>query len=275
VHVLDEQQQPVALGAIGELYIGGAGVARGYIGRPDLTAERFLPNPFGPGRLYRTGDLARWRSDGELDWLGRLDQQIKLRGYRIEPAEIEAVLCQHPQVSQAVVSAHEVTPGETRLVAHLVTHGAGPSTADLRAFVRERLPEYMVPTSYFTLSTLPLTPNGKLDRAALPLSATPLSSPTDDYQPPRGPFEQRLATMMAELLGVATVSINDNFFEMGGHSLLGAQLIARIRDAFSVEVPLRLVFESPTVGELSAEIERLVIARIAALTDAEAERLSR
>jgi amino acid adenylation domain-containing protein len=259
VWVADARGALVPRGAAGELWIGGASLARGYLARPALTAERFLPDPWSgePGaRLYRTGDLVRSRADGQLEFLGRIDHQIKLRGFRIEPGEIEAALRAHPGVSEAAVA---VLPPQ-RLVAYVVVAGDAGDTAPgaLRDFLRERLPAYMVPAAYVVLPALPLTPNGKLDRKALPdpggsgdpgqESAVPV--------PPRTPAEERVAGIFAAVLGVERVGVADDFFALGGHSLLAAQMASRVGAAFGVELPVRTVFDMPTVEGLAAWAER-------------------
>ena len=245
------------IGVAGELYLGGAGLARGYLHRPELTAERFIPHPFSevPGeRLYRTGDLARYRPDGNLEFLGRLDHQVKVRGFRIELGEIEAVLGRHPGVQEAVVLAREDSPGEKRLVAYVVAQeGPAPSGSELRGFLRERLPEYMVPSAFVGLPALPLTPNGKVDRKALP--APEGRGVAEGYVPPCTPTEELLAGIWAEVLRQERVGRQDNFFALGGHSLVAIRVVSRVRDTFGVELPVRCVFESPTVAELSAAVE--------------------
>jgi amino acid adenylation domain-containing protein/non-ribosomal peptide synthase protein (TIGR01720 family) len=267
VYLLDEALRLVPLGAPGELFIGGVGVARGYLSRPDLTAERFIPDAFGtePGRrLYRTGDLARWREDGVLEFLGRGDAQVKLRGYRIELAEVESHLLAHPQVRQAVALVREDAPGDKRLVAYVVPasgegEGATASeldTAALRAFIQQRLPEFMVPSAFVVMDRLPLTPNDKVDRKALP-APEQVSRPACSYEAPRSELEQQLASICGELLRVEQVGLHDNFFELGGHSLLATRLVARIRVAFDVELPLRALFEAPTVAGLALNILQL------------------
>ncbi|HEV2583249.1 MAG TPA: amino acid adenylation domain-containing protein, partial [Ktedonobacteraceae bacterium] len=255
IYLLDNYGQPVPLGAVGEIHIGGAGVARGYLNRPELTAERFLLDPFSsvPGaRMYKTGDLARYLPDGNLEFLGRNDQQVKIRGFRIELGEIEARLAEHPTVHEATVVAREDTPGDKRLVAYVVAAENAESdlAAILRTHLSARLPEYMVPAAYVRLDALPLTPNGKLDRKALP-------APEGDayarqaYAPPQGEIEQTLATLWAELLGIERISRHDNFFELGGHSLLAVQLMERLR-RLGLGAEVRTLFATPTLAELAA-----------------------
>ncbi|RKH09839.1 amino acid adenylation domain-containing protein [Corallococcus sp. CA053C] len=257
LYVLDARLGPVPDGVAGELYIGGEGVVRGYRGRPALTAERFVPDPFSgrPGaRLYRTGDLARWKADGTLEFLGRVDFQVKLRGFRIELGEIETVLTRHPSVRAAVAVVREDVPGDKRLVAYVASpSGSGGPTLDtaaLRAHLRDSLPEYMVPAAIVVLETLPLTPNGKVDRKALPTPQGLVSEAR--YVAPRTPTEARVAVLFAELLRVERISAEDSFFELGGHSLLAMQLVSRLRAAFGREVPLRRLFDSPTVVGVAA-----------------------
>jgi amino acid adenylation domain-containing protein len=270
IYVLDPEMQLLPVGVGGELYVGGAGVGRGYIGRPDLTAERFVPDPFGGAsgaRLYRTGDLVRWRGDGTLEFLGRLDHQVKLRGFRIELGEIEAVLREHRALRDAAVLLREDSPGDRRLVAYVVPceetaagesesgRGAGlPLGRELRRWVAQRLPDYMVPSAFVALDRLPLTPNGKLDRGALPATDGRRAEDGDQYVAPRTPLERELAELWAELLKVERVGVYDNFFELGGHSLLATRLVARIRAACRVELPLRALFEAPTIDGLAAAI---------------------
>ena len=258
MYVLDARYRPVPAGVVGELYIGGAGLARGYLNRPGLTAERFLPDPVGNepgGRLYRTGDLARWLPDGRLECLGRIDHQVKVRGHRIELGEIEAILAKHPGVRQAAVVAREDTPGDRRLVAYLV--GDVPEVGELRSWLRRALPEYMVPALYHVLDALPLTPNGKVDRSALPAPEPVERDLGRSLVPPRGPIEEAVAPIWAEVLGqpASRVGIHESFFDLGGHSLLAAQLMSRLRDLFGVELPLRTLFEDPTVAGVARWIE--------------------
>ncbi len=256
-NVLDELLQPVPKGVVGELYLGGAGLARGYFARPDLTAERFIPNPFdsaGGTRLYRTGDLARYLENGQLEFLGRADHQVKIHGFRIELGEIETVLRGHPGVFEAVTIAREDTPGDRRLVAYTVPkEGYEHSVAELRSHLRERLPAYMVPTAFVLLEALPLTPNGKVNRGALPAPEARSSSKANVT--PATATEKKLADIWTELLNIEHVSVNDDFFEMGGHSLLAARLTSRVWQAFDVELSLRSVFTTPTISGLAALIE--------------------
>ncbi|HKV10347.1 MAG TPA: amino acid adenylation domain-containing protein, partial [Thermoanaerobaculia bacterium] len=256
--LLDRWGRPVAIGVPGELHAGGDGLSRGYLGQPGLTAERFVPDPLGEpgGRLYRTGDLARFRPDGTIEFLGRIDQQVKIRGFRVEPGEIEATLAAHEAVGEALVAARPDPAGGRRLVAWIVPRpGAGaPSAADLRAFLRDCLPEPMIPAAWVFLSALPLTPNGKVDRRALP-------EPGDDRpeageaSAPRTATEEVLAGIWAEALGLSSVGTHDSFFDLGGHSLLATKVVSRLRSVFGVELPLRLLFEAPTVSAFAAAVD--------------------
>jgi len=268
-YVLDARMQPVPIGVAGELYIGGAGLARGYLLRPDLTAERFVPNPFTSGeRLYRTGDLVRWCADGELDYLGRLDTQVKLRGFRIELGEIEAALLSQEGVAQAVVVAREEGAAR-RLVAYVVPYrNASADIGELRRTLQQTLPDYMVPAAIMRLDRLPLTPNGKLDRNALP---APDRHRDADHQPPRNPVETVLAGLFAEVLGLDRVGIHDNFFELGGHSLLAMQFVSQVRAALGVTLPVREIFMGPTVAEVAVHAEEALAGEIESMTTEELE----
>ena len=255
IYILNPFLHPVAIGVKGELCIGGAGVARGYLNRPELTAEKFLPDPFSavPGaRMYKTGDLARYRPDGNIEFLGRADDQVKLRGFRIELGEIEAALGQHPAVRETAVLAREDASGEQRLVAYVVGNFVSD---ELRRFLKTKLPEYMVPAVFVRLDALPLMPNGKIDRRALPAPDRLRPELEKAFAPPRGPTEELLAEIWAQLLDIERVGIHDNFFDLGGHSLLATQLMSRVRESFQVEIPLRRLFEGPTVAGLAECIE--------------------
>jgi len=275
IHILDENKKPLPAGTVGEIYIGGAGVARGYLNRPELTANKFIPDPFSaiPGaRLYRTGDLGYFLPDGQISYVGRIDEQIKLRGYRIEPNEIVTVLNGHPEVKESAVIARPDANGAVRLLAYVVTTGGTPAVKEFRDLLRSHLPEYMVPATFVRLTQLPVTTNGKVDRSALP-DPEPGNTLTEaEFIPPRSPLEERVAAMVAGVLGLGRVGMNENFFLIGGHSLLGTQLIARARDAFGVEVPLRSIFDSPTPAQLAEEIENLVVAKLGAMSDEEVQR---
>ncbi len=257
-YLLDGYLQPVPVGITGELYLAGAGLGRGYLDRAELTAESFVPDPFGEepgGRMYRTGDLARFRLDGNIEFLGRVDGQVKVRGSRIELGEVEEALRKHPRVREGIVIAGEDEAGDKRLVAYVVADGVpGLTQAELRRFLKERLPEYMVPGSVVMLEALPLTPNGKVDRRSLP---APLrgTGEADAWMAPRTPAEEVLAGLWAEVLGLERVGVRDNFFELGGHSLVATRLMARIREALHVDLPLRSLFEAQTVAALAEIVE--------------------
>jgi len=257
IHIVDRRFRLLPPGVPGELLIGGEGLATGYRGRPDLTAEKFLPDPFGTrrgGRLYRTGDLARWRRDGTLEVLGRIDHQVKLRGFRIELGEIEAVLAEHPAVTQAVVHCREDRPGDKRLVAYCTTNGEAPTARLLREHLKASLPDYMVPGAFVLLERFPLTPNGKVDRRALPAPEETGGDGEAAEVAPRTPEEEVLVELWRQLLQRRRVDVRDDFFDLGGHSLLATRLLSRIEQAFGVELPLRTLFEAPTLEGLAARV---------------------
>jgi thioesterase domain-containing protein len=262
LYVLDASGQPLPIGLPGELYLGGVQLARGYLNRPDLTAERFVPDHIDKdgGRLYRTGDLARWLPDGTVEYLGRLDHQVKLRGFRIELGEIEAVLAQHAQLREVAVQVREDMPGERRLIAYVVFTDPDdiPTTAALRAYLQQRLPEYMVPAVFMALAAMPLSPNGKLDRKALPVPDGERPQLVAGFMPPRTGTEAQLVEVWQEVLRLEKIGIHDNFFALGGTSLLAAQLVTRVRALCDVDLPVRQLFTGPTVAELAAAVERAI-----------------
>jgi amino acid adenylation domain-containing protein len=261
LYVLDSQLQPVPIGVAGELYVGGIGVGRGYLNSAERTAEVFIPDPFAqePGaRLYKTGDLARYLSDGNIQFLGRLDRQVKIRGFRIELREIEALMAQHPDILQTVVIAREDQPDNKLLVAYVVPNQEQvPTPSELRRFLKEKLPDYMVPEAFVVLGALPLIPNGKVDHRALPAPEPSRGGLEEAFVAPRTPTEEVIAAIWADILSLKQVSIYDNFFELGGHSLLATQVISQMREAFQVELPLRALFE----GSTTADLAELVIAK--------------
>jgi amino acid adenylation domain-containing protein len=274
IHILDEQLREVRKGLPGEIFIGGDGVARGYRNRPDLSAERFVTDPFGAtgGRLYRTGDLGRVLPNGEIAFLGRIDDQIKIRGYRIELNEINALLNEHPSVQASVVIAREDVPGDKRLIAYIVpAAGSQREEQGLRELIRQRLPDYMEPSAFVWMESLPLTPNGKVDRAALPRPSVESGSRNGEFIAPRTPVEETLAGIIREVLKVPRVSMDDDFFHLGAHSLLGAQVVARVRGVFGAELKLLDVFDAPTVAELSVKIEQALTLQLKAMTEAEVD----
>ncbi|MBE9018887.1 amino acid adenylation domain-containing protein, partial [Chroococcidiopsidales cyanobacterium LEGE 13417] len=276
IYILDPRLQPVPIGIPGELYIGGTGVARGYLNRPDLTQERFIPNPWenskfksqnsfripnsefripnSNSRLYKTGDLARYLPDGNIEFLGRIDHQVKIRGFRIELGEVEAVLSQHPEVKDTVVVAREDEPGDRRLVAYVVLHSQQAIAPQLRGFLEKKLPQYAIPNHFVILEALPLLPNGKVNRQILP-APDPASAELKPDTTARTPVQQLLVAIWGDVLKLERVGIHDNFFQLGGHSLLATQVMARVRSAFEIELPLRYLFESPTIAKFSERVE--------------------
>ena len=277
VYVVDEHMQRVPNGTAGELLIGGRGVGRGYLNAPELTAEKFLPDLFGgdPGaRLYRTGDLGRLLPDGQIAFMGRLDDQIKVMGHRIEPNEIVTVLNRHPEIEASFICGYSDPSGDQRLVAYVVPKTEmAPKPGNLRSYLDSYLPSHMLPSAFVQLAHLPLSPHGKLDRAALPQPTTENILRDDSLEAPQSPIEEHLAIVLSGLLSVPRVGSEDNFFTLGGHSLMGAQLIAKIRESFGVELSLRTLFDEPTPRGMSVEIEKLIHARLAAMSEEEAQRL--
>lgn len=285
-YVVDTRGEPVPIGVPGELWIGGAGVALGYAGDPEQTAERFTTDPFVPGgRVYRTGDKVRWRREGDLEFLGRVDDQVKIRGYRVEPREVEQVLLRHPQVRQVAVVAREDVPGDRRLVAYVVADGY-PTVESLRDTLAGALPDYMAPSAFLLLGALPLSPSGKLDRRALPAPDASVGELGRPFVEPRTDMEVRLAKFWSEVLHCDRVGVEDDFFELGGHSLLAAQIVARVRSELGVELPLHSLFTAPTVALLAVEVEALtgadddaaldeLLGDLGDLSDEEIERLLR
>jgi hypothetical protein len=281
---MDARKGLCPVGVPGELFIGGAGVALGYWNRPNLTAERFVPNPFStvPGeRMYRTGDRARYLPDGSIEFLGRIDDLVKIRGFRIELGEIEAALGEHASLREAVVLAWEDPPGDKRLVAYVVP--ADPAEVDvewLRPFLQTRLPDYMQPATYVVLEQLPLTPAGKLDRRALPAPQHGRDTAAHSFVAPRGALEEAIAEIWREVLRVEQVGVHDNFFAVGGHSLLATQVVARLSRLMQIELPLRRMFEAPTIAEFAVDLVRVdrgsaetalerILREVEALTDEE------
>jgi acyl carrier protein len=267
VYILNRHGQPAPIAVAGEICLGGAGVARGYLHQPELTASRFVADPFcadARARMYKTGDLGRWRADGTIEYLGRNDHQVKVRGFRIELGEIEAQLARHAEVNAAVVLSREDVPGEHKLVAYVQRcEQSCPSVDGLREHLRSALPDYMVPSAFVIMDGFPLTASGKVDRRALPVPDFD-SYVSRSYEAPQGEVEEVLAGIWEELLRVQRVGRNDNFFDLGGHSLLGMQVVVRVRSLLSVELPMRALFDFPTLEQMSAQVDAL---RRAALFD--------
>jgi amino acid adenylation domain-containing protein len=259
-YILDEQADPVPAGIPGELYLGGERLARGYLNRPDLTAERFVPDHLGGGagkRLYRTGDRVRYLPDGTIEFLGRVDTQVKIRGFRVEPGEVESVLLEHPEVREVVVLPRDDGGDDKRLVAYVVLReGSAGSSRDLREFLQARVPEFMVPSAVMLLSAMPVNSVGKVDRNALPVPDRSRPDVKQAYVPPRTPIEEELAGVVAQVLGLKRVGVLDNFFELGGHSMLATQVVSRVRQLYHLDLPLRSLFERPTVEGLSVALAR-------------------
>lgn len=276
LYVLDAHLQPVPVGVPGELHIGGDGLARGYLNRPELTAEKFIPNPFSatPGdRLYKTGDIVRYQSDGRLEFLGRIDHLVKIRGFRVELGEIEAVLGRHEAVLECAVVARDQGQAEKQLAAYLALKNTRVSVPELRRYLKSTLPDYMVPAAFVLLSTLPKTPNGKLDRRALPEPGRAQFKDPAEYRSPQTLAEKKLAEIWAEVLGVERIGVDENLFDAGGHSLLVMQISSRIRSAFRIEMPAQTLFAAPTIAELAARVEEMLIEEIEAAGEPDHEAL--
>lgn len=277
LYILDANLERTADGAPGELFIGGTGIGRGYLNHPELTAQKFLPDLFDSSlgaRMYRSGDLVRMLPDGQVEFLGRVDDQIKIRGHRIEPNEITSVLAEIPAIQQSVVVARQLQDGEKSLVGYIaLVAGARVTASELKSALRNRLPEYMVPGVFVQLESMPLTSSGKVDRTALPLATSANTLAESVFVAPRTPLEETVAEILTQLLGLERVGAEDNFFMLGGHSLLGTQLILRLRDTFGIELSLRTVFEAPTVAELAARIESSLVTRLEAMSEEEVQRI--
>lgn len=256
IYILDQYLQPLPIGIIGEIYIGGDGVARGYLNRLELTAEKFISNPFGEGKLYKTGDLARYLPDGNIEFLERIDNQVKIRGFRIELGEIETTLNQFPQIKETLVIAKENEKGNQYLVAYLIIEKT-ILVREIRQFLETKLPDFMIPSAFVFLEKFPLTPNGKIDRKALPEPDFTVNQ-DNEFIAPRNEIESKIAQIWQEILGFQKIGINDNFFELGGHSLLATQVVSRLRTIFQIELPLRYLFQSPTIAQLSQFIDTIL-----------------
>jgi amino acid adenylation domain-containing protein len=275
IYLLDQYFEPAPVGMPGEVHIGGLGLARGYFNRPELAAEKFIPNPFSrePGsRLYRTGDLARYGPSGNIEFLGRVDDQVKIHGFRIELGDVKAVLDQHPSIRESLVTTYEAS-GAKAVAAYIVFDGGNVTVAGLRDYMKKRLPEYMIPSAFVTLDSLPRLPNGKINRKALPAPDKTALEARAVYEPPASLVEKEIAGIWTRLLGVERIGARDSFFDLGGHSLLATQMVARIYDAFQVSIPLRSIFEKPTIVELALVIEEELIREIAERTEEEAANL--
>jgi len=276
IYILDEKLQRVPNGTLGEIYVGGDGLARGYLNDPQLTGERFIRNPFGDragARLYRTGDLGTCLPDGQISFHGRVDEQVKINGFRIELNDVASALRRHPSVRECALAARENEAGEKQLVAYVVPSTSLPSLSEIREFMAKELPEYMLPAIFVQLDSLPVASSGKVDRLSLPAPTEQNILRDHVLEHPSSATEERVSAIVASLLGLERVGVNENFFYLGGNSLFGTQLIARLRDAFQVEVPLLSLFDHPTVEELSGEVERLMVAKLDAMSEEEAQRL--
>ena len=279
LRILDDKRKLVPVGVDGEICIGGAGVARGYWQQADLTADKFVSDQHSlteGARIYRTGDRGRYLPDGNIAFTGRMDEQVKVRGFRIELGEIESVLSEHESVLEAVVIALEDKGSEKRLVAYVVTApGASRIVSEFRSYLKERLPDYMIPSAFVYLDTLPLTSHGKIDRRALPAPDAERPALAEAFIAPQTPAEKSLAPLWTKLLGINRIGINDNYFELGGDSLLATQLVSQVRSVFEVELPLVELFRHPTLAELAGSIEEAIIEQMEEISDEEAEELLR
>lgn len=276
VHILDEKLKPTQVGRLGEIYIGGASVAQGYLNDAALTTERFVHDPFSQvegRRLYRTGDLGCYLPDGQIAFHGRLDDQVKVRGYRIELNEVIGALCRHPAVRESVVIAGEDSQGQAILIAYVVLTGPSITVSDLRSFLAEELPDYMLPSKFLRIDALPIGSTGKVNRSALPLPNDENLLRDESLVEARTPTEERVSEIVSSLLGLEAVGVNENFFYLGGNSLFGTQVIARLRDAFGIDVPLLHLFDYPTVAGLAVEVERLLEEKVESMSEDEAEKL--
>jgi acyl carrier protein len=260
IFILDSTLEPVPIGLPGEIHIAGIALGRGYHNRPDLTAEKFLPSPFSRdrgGRMYKTGDVGRFRTDGAIEFVGRIDNQVKVRGYRIELGEIEAILKSHPNVADCAVVLRDDADGERKIVAYVASGtGEEPTPAELKTYVRELIPEYMVPATIVLMKSMPLTVNGKLDRSALPAPDDKRPEIGEARVAPRNDGERKLARIWSQLLGLNDVGVRDNFFNIGGHSLLGIELLSEVRNQFGIKLPLSVLFEAPTIEGLLNALEK-------------------
>jgi amino acid adenylation domain-containing protein len=276
IYILDDAMKPVPTGTIGELYVGGACLAVGYLNDPELTKQKFVPDPFvadSGARLYRTGDLGCYLPDGSIAFHGRVDDQVKIRGYRIELGEVVRALDRHPQIRESTVVVGENGAGDRQLVAYIVPAATSLSVSELRSFLGKELPEFMIPAQFVAVDAIPIGSSGKVDRSALPAPNDASILRDDGFLSPSSPTEERVAAIIASLLGLERVGANDNFFYLGGNSLFGTQAIARIRTEFNVEIPLLEIFDHPTIADLAAEVDRLMLANLDAMSEEEAQRL--
>jgi hypothetical protein len=260
LYVLDKDMNPVPVGIPGELYISGIGLARGYHNRPELSAERFLPNPFSikkGARMYRSGDLVKYLSTGDIEFIGRVDNQVKIRGFRIELGEIESVISNYPGIKESIVIVREDSPGKKQIVSYTVSKNETIDIGELKSFIRTKLPEYMVPVAYVLIDKLPLTPSKKIDYKSLPIPGIADTTIRSEFVEPRTETERIMAEIGKEILGIEKMGVHDNFFELGGHSLLATQFISRIKDSFKKELSLKVLFKNPTIAGLSLELENI------------------